>query len=232
MTRAARKRYHYIYRTTCKVTGKYYIGMHSTNDLQDGYMGSGKRLRYSIGKHGAENHTCEILEFYFTREWLCEREAELVNGEILTDPLCMNIKLGGTGGFDYINSTRTTADYQRLGQLGGRASATLFKANPEIHARMNAAALPFITEKYINLWKNNRDFMLDRAKKASDLALSDEARAKRSATFASIGHAQGEKNSQYGTCWVNDGKTDKKIKKENIESYLETGWVRGRVKKK
>jgi hypothetical protein len=42
---------------------KYYIGMHSTNDLNDGYVGSGKRLWFSINYHGKENHACEILEY-------------------------------------------------------------------------------------------------------------------------------------------------------------------------
>ena len=43
---------HYIYKTTCNITNKYYIGMHSTSNLEDGYLGSGKRLRYSIRKYG------------------------------------------------------------------------------------------------------------------------------------------------------------------------------------
>lgn len=32
--------YHFIYKTTNLLTGKYYIGMHSTNDLNDGYLGA------------------------------------------------------------------------------------------------------------------------------------------------------------------------------------------------
>ena len=68
------KSIHYLYKTTCKVTGRYYIGMHSTSNIDDGYLGSGKRLRYSIRKHGEDNHEKEILEFFDSRELLIEAE--------------------------------------------------------------------------------------------------------------------------------------------------------------
>lgn len=41
------KKYHYIYKTTFVVTDKYYIGMHSLAELNDGYLGSGKILKRS-----------------------------------------------------------------------------------------------------------------------------------------------------------------------------------------
>ena len=62
--------HHYIYKTTCTVTGRYYIGMHSTSNLEDGYVGSGKRLWLSIRKYGLENHEREILEFLEDRNAL------------------------------------------------------------------------------------------------------------------------------------------------------------------
>ena len=79
------KKYHFIYKTTNLLSGKYYWGMHSTNDLNDGYMGSGKRLRYSINKHGKENHKVEIWEFLNSREELRKRESEIANLNEISD---------------------------------------------------------------------------------------------------------------------------------------------------
>ena len=79
------RKYHFIYKTTCKVNDKYYLGMHSTDDLSDGYLGSGNLIAKSIKKHGRENFSIEILEFLPDRASLKLREAELVNEEKLTD---------------------------------------------------------------------------------------------------------------------------------------------------
>lgn len=92
------KKYHYIYKTTCSVTNRYYIGMHSTDNLTDGYIGSGKRLWFSINYHGRDNHTKEILEFCENRIQLRQREAEIVNEQLLNEDLCMNLMTGGQGG--------------------------------------------------------------------------------------------------------------------------------------
>ena len=92
------KKFHFIYKTTNRLNEKFYVGMHSTNNLEDGYLGGGKRLWYSIQKYGLENHECEILEFLPSREDLKRREAEIINEELLANPLCMNLKFGGEGG--------------------------------------------------------------------------------------------------------------------------------------
>jgi group I intron endonuclease len=97
--RASRRKYHIIYKTTCLVTNKYYIGMHSTDDLNDGYMGSGQVLWKSIKKYGKEQHVCEVLEHLPNREELVLREEELVNPVVLKDELCMNLRTGGTGNY-------------------------------------------------------------------------------------------------------------------------------------
>ena len=69
--------------------------MHSTDDLDDEYFGSGQRLWHSINYHGKEAHSKEILEFLPDRESLRKREAEIVNEEVLSDEKCMNLIMGG-----------------------------------------------------------------------------------------------------------------------------------------
>ncbi len=38
----------------------------------------------------------------------------------------------------------------------------------------------------------------------------------------------GEKNSQYGTCWINDGTKALKISKDHLDDYLRKGYFKGR----
>lgn len=97
INRAHERKHHIIYKTTCTVTGSWYIGMHSTDNLNDGYIGSGRRLWKSIKKYGKEHHYCEVLEHLPDRKSLSLREEQIITNEVRSDPLCMNLRNGGTG---------------------------------------------------------------------------------------------------------------------------------------
>lgn len=93
-------KYNFLYKTICNKTNKYYIGVHSTSNLNDGYLGSGKILINSLLKYGRDNHDRKILNFYDSKDSLYSAEKILVNEDLLLDPNCMNLKEGGIGGFD------------------------------------------------------------------------------------------------------------------------------------
>ena len=92
------KRFHFTYKTTNLINGRYYLGMHSTNRIDDGYLGSGKRLYYELNKYGRDNFKFEILEQFDSREQLVQAEKELVNEQVLKDISCLNMVIGGSGG--------------------------------------------------------------------------------------------------------------------------------------
>ena len=220
---------HYIYKTTCNITGRWYVGMHSTSNLEDGYMGSGKILRYSIRKHGVGNHSRKILEFFETRELLVEAEKKAITPEMITDKNCMNLAEGGSGG----HGARFLSKEQLI---KGRIATDII-----------------LLERYGKdfkriISKNYRDSLTDNDKKELKLKIiegqklinfnyntfSGKSHSEESKQFMSEkrkGTGTGETNSQYGTCWITKDGTNKKIKKEDLEIYLNEGWLKGRNKK-
>ena len=208
------KKYHYIYKTTNLKTGKFYVGMHSTDNLNDGYLGSGKRLRRSIRKNGMENFKLEIIEFVSNRNALKQRERELVNEELLKDPMCMNLQLGGGGGF--VNEAHKKKFF-----LNAKATQI-----PNLNIGR---------QKQKELWIQNGDWA-----NMMRIKLSNAAKGNTSwtglvhslETKAKIGKSNSVKqssikNSQFGTCWITNGIENKKIKKGNNPP---DGWYFGRIR--
>ena len=109
-----------IYKITNKVNGKIYIGVHKTSDLNDGYMGSGKILKAAIEKYGIEYFTKEILQQFNSVEEMFEAESQIVNEEFVKALDNYNIKLGGVGGWDYINSQLTEEERSNSGKISGK----------------------------------------------------------------------------------------------------------------
>lgn len=92
------KKYHYLYRITNTINYKIYIGVHSTNNLNDNYMGSGTILKKAQEKYGINNFTKEILAFFDTTQEMLEAESKIVNEEFRRDKKTYNIALGGNSG--------------------------------------------------------------------------------------------------------------------------------------
>ena len=86
----------HLYRITNQLTGQYYVGKHN-GWSQNGYWGSGTRLKYNQEKHGIENFKYEIL-CYGSVEYILQLEGKYVTEQLLeSDDKCLNLVPGGKG---------------------------------------------------------------------------------------------------------------------------------------
>lgn len=92
------KKYHYFYKITNLINRKYYYGIHSTDNLEDAYKGSGIRLNEAYNKYGVDNFKKEILKYFNTREEASRYEKEIVTEEEVKSNDCYNLTTGGDKG--------------------------------------------------------------------------------------------------------------------------------------
>lgn len=216
-----------VYKITNTINGKFYIGVHKTDNLNDGYMGSGKLIKAAIEKYGIENFTREYLHVFDNAEDMFKMESELVNEEFVASDDTYNIMLGGNGGWDFINAKgfnpRYDSDFQRKCQaLGQIALAKRRQEDPEF----NEEFIRKCKESLANgraaaavLYPNGLFYGKKHSEKTKSI-MREKAKLR-----------TGDKNSQFGTMWIMNSESgeSKKIKKDAI---IPDGWVRGRKLKR
>lgn len=200
------------------MTGRYYVGMRSTCKEDDNYMGSGKVLRYSIRKYGVENHTKEILSYHETRELLVEAEILAITADMITDKNCMNIRLGGSGGFtsEEAKKGRLATDKILFEKFGDDFRIII---NQNYHNNMSETEkIAFSNKVKVGQQSNGYNNITFKNKRHSDKTKQLMSKPKNI----------GETNSQFGTCWITKEGINKKIKKEDLDTFITDGWVQGR----
>lgn len=207
-----------VYRITNQIDGKVYIGSHKTKDLNDSYMGSGKYLKYAQEKYGIENFTKEILYVFGTPEEMYAKEAEIVTEEFLATENTYNLKVGGFGGFDYINDSELNTQWKDPAARANKIATTL---------KQRWISGESFSEEFKQKRGIRSDSLIQKSKSGTFKGKShtDETKAKIAAKNAE--RQRGSGNSQYGTRWIHsvELKQSKRIKKTDP---LPEGWVEGR----
>lgn len=90
---------YYLYKITNLLNNKIYIGVHSTKNVNDRYMGSSKPLQNAIRKYGKQFFKKEILEFFDTAAQMYLREKEIISTAFVLREDTYNLITGGNGGF-------------------------------------------------------------------------------------------------------------------------------------
>jgi hypothetical protein len=170
--------------------------------------------------HGKESFDFQILEHFDSPKEALAREAEVVNEDLLQDPLCLNIRLGGKGGWDYVNSLphihsskaqkdrspfnddewrkKNEDEIKTWTSEGGRAGALV---RNEIYGNPNQDGSSFRGKSHFEETKQRM-------------------------SESSKGQGLGKKNSQFGTMWITNGSENRKIKKDES---IPKAWYKGRI---
>jgi len=198
-----------IYQVTHIPSGKVYIGKHQTNNIDDGYMGSGKRLKYAQDKHGLDQFQKTVLHIFDNEEDMNAKEAELVTEEFCARKDTYNICPGGKGGWGYVHQQIKHGNLKipyMLGYINGRKKYNTSRIGSKLDAEVKLKISEALKGRAGNC------AMLGKTH-------SDETKRKMSKS------GSGNKNSQYGTMWITNGIESKKIAKDQ---EIPEGYRRGR----
>ena len=259
------KKYNFVYETTNLVNGKKYIGVHTTFNLEDGYLGSGKLIQLAIKKYGVENFKRRIIEQFETYEEALKREIELITDEIVKSKEYYNLTLGGKS-FYHI--------YSNLPEIHWNKDKTIVIDELGKYKRIDKNSEEFLEKKYRPMHYNKGNFK-DEENNIYHLSLTDPLIQEKGLVGVSKGlvamknekgdiffiskederirnkelvgiftnkkHSEetkekmrqhkgkqsGDKNSQFGTCWIYNEEL-KQNKKINKTEEIPNGWKLGR----
>ena len=213
-----------VYKITNSVNEKIYIGAHKTKDLNDEYMGSGNLIKKAIKKYGIENFKKEYIVIFDNSDAMFEMESLIVNEEFVKREDTYNLKKGGMGGFDHINSVKRVYTHLHINTLNNLKLA-------------HKAFLEKLKDKdFYEKWKSNMSramYIRFENNPGTFLGKTHTEETKRKIGEANSEHQSGEGNSQYGTMWIYnlELKENKKIKKDEFSSWEQDGWLKGRKMK-
>lgn len=98
--------HHIVYKTTNTINKKIYIGIHSTTNINDGYIGSGVALKHAIKKYGEAAFKREIIYTGLSREDISYKETQLVTEDFCSLATNYNMRTGGDESYAHHPETR------------------------------------------------------------------------------------------------------------------------------
>lgn len=124
--------YYTIYKVTNLINGKFYIGKHQTENIDDSYYGSGKAIKEAIKKYGKENFKKSILHIFNNELEMTKMEKEIITEDMVKDKNSYNIGIGGEGGAQFIGKKHNQETKEKL-----RLKAKVRKLNDETKKKIS-----------------------------------------------------------------------------------------------
>lgn len=233
--------YGYVYMVTNKLNGRKYIGKHKSNGFDDSYYGSGKVISQAIEKEGKDNFSVEILESYNSLAELNDGEKFFIKKfNAQEDPLFYNISEGGDGGRGMLGKHHSEETKQRIStsEKGKKQSEKSIEKYRETMRNKSEEELKLISHnKSIShlgkkVPKEQKEKISNTLKDGYRLGLYKSQKGR---TAWNKGLKQSEEQRKMtsermrGKKHITNGIDNKMVYAEDIEFYLNSGWVLGRT---
>jgi hypothetical protein len=241
----SKRKFHIVYQTTNIINKMIYIGAHSTDLLEDGYLGSGHRLNLSIEKYGVKSFERTILHIFESPLEMFKKEAEIVNSDFLKRSDVYNIVEGGFGGYN--NGTKglkhlhhpksgkrcavhpnTIPNMLLEGWLVGRNMSSTTDTIWIHKGDEKKMILPTELESYMNEdWKKG----LPKSPTKGKVWIYNKETNKYSLCESSaipMGWVKKKWSPiRKGATWINNGVDNLRIDDADLDSYISNGWKKG-----
>jgi len=153
--------YGVIYKTTCLITNKIYIGQHKCASIEKfykkKYIGSGSYLREVINKYGISNFKCEIVCICYDFEDMNKNEINFIKLHKSLQPNGYNISFGGAA---LMKNRRHTEEAKRKNaeaHTGEKNASWGKKRTQETKNKMSASAMGNTNGKYRKNTKHSEE---------------------------------------------------------------------------
>ena len=246
-----KRKFHTVYQTTNLMNNKFYIGAHSTDNLNDDYCGSGTNINRAIEKYGREFFKKEVLYIFETPEEMFAKEKEIVTLDFLKRSDVYNIVGGGYGGYNkgstglkHLHHSETNErcavhpnaveKMLKEGWIIGRNMSSTTDTIWVYRGTEKKMISPNKLSAYINEgWKKGLPRSPTQGKVWIYQAEMDEY------SLCEIGELTAKLSNGWikkkwapvkkGATWINNGTENLRISRENLEDYISKGWIKGMI---
>ena len=239
--------YGYIYLTTNLINGMKYIGQHSAKEFDKYYYGSGVLIKKALSEYGVENFKCEIIEWCDTFEELNEREKYWIryyNADL--DDNFYNRAMGGSNSkfclrgknHPWYNRKHSEESLKKMSKSKQGENNPMYGKHhtDETKEKMRESQLGDKNHMYGQSEKSywfNKHRDEETKRKISENRILNRVAAKENNPFYGKTHSKEDKikmsEASKDRTWINNGDINKKVKNYELDSYLDNGWVKGRL---
>lgn len=215
---------HYVYRITHIPTGRFYIGIRSFigYSCDDNYMGSGVIIKNMLKSHPIDEFNKEIISEFTDRISASKLEADIVNLELLQNPLCLNLKLGGDNSKipnQFKGALKRTGQKRRLAKNPWENQKFRYKVIESIKETHSSDPHPFmVSNGYWWVWKDS-NFIYQYWLKMGGVINSDTT-PKRGCGYKAIGYWYSQLNDREYNNLVGDESVFR-----NMIAMFKNGWI-------